>query len=165
MLPTTPQKATHDYARNGTLDLFAALNIATGTVITDLRSTHTAADFISFLNKIDREFPADLDVHVILDNLSTHKTPKVHHWLLRHRRFHFHFTPTYGSWMNLVGVIGLRQDCHPSSTIPSQESCDLGVNQTFSSPEPVWTRLTCVSTSRPATARLDGPASLRPSHT
>ena len=102
MLPTTPSKATHDYVRNGTVDLFAALNIATGTVITDLRKSHTAADFIAFLNKIDTEVPAELDVHVILDNLSTHKTPAVHEWLLRHRRFHFHFTPTYGSWMNLV---------------------------------------------------------------
>ena len=75
---TTPSKATHDYVRNGTVDLFAALNIATGTVITDLRKSHTAADFIAFLNKIDTEVPAELDVHVILDNLSTHKTPEVH---------------------------------------------------------------------------------------
>jgi len=102
MLPTTPAKATHDYVRNGTIDLFAALEIATGKVITDLRKSHTAADFISFLTKVDSQVPTDLDVHVILDNLSTHKTPAVHQWLLRHPRFHFHFTPTYGSWMNLV---------------------------------------------------------------
>ena len=102
MLPTTPQRATHDYERNGTLDLFAALEIATGQVIHDLRKSHTAKDFIVFMNRINREVPADLDVHVILDNLSTHKTPEVHAWLLRHKRFHFHFTPTYGSWMNLV---------------------------------------------------------------
>ena len=102
MLPTTPQRATHDYERNGTCDLFAALEIATGKVITDIRKSHTSADFIAFLNKVNREVPAELDVHVILDNLSTHKTPAVHKWLLRHRRFHFHFTPTYGSWMNLV---------------------------------------------------------------
>ena len=102
MLPTTPQKATHDYVRNGTLDLFAALEIATGKVITDLRKSHKARDFIAFLNKIDHEVPDELAVHVILDNLSTHKTPAVHEWLLRHPRFHFHFTPTYGSWMNLV---------------------------------------------------------------
>lgn len=102
MLPTTPARRTHDYQRNGTCDLFAALEIATGTVITDIRSSHTSADFIAFLNKVNREVPKDLDVHVILDNLSTHKTPTVHRWLLRHRRFHFHFTPTYGSWMNLV---------------------------------------------------------------
>ena len=102
MLPTTPAKATHDYERNGTLDLFAALDIATGTVITDLRKTHTSDDFVAFLNKVNRNVPKDLDVHVVLDNLQTHKTPKVQKWLLRHKRFHFHFTPTYGSWMNLV---------------------------------------------------------------
>ena len=102
MLPTTPARATHDYERNGTCDLFAALDVATGTVITDIRKSHTSADFVAFLNKVNREVPAELDVHVILDNLATHKTPLVHRWLLRHRRFHFHFTPTYGSWMNLV---------------------------------------------------------------
>lgn len=102
MLPTTPQRATHDYVRNGTCDLFAALEVATGKVITDIRSSHTSKDFVAFLNKVNRAVPAELDVHVILDNLSTHKTPTVHRWLLRHRRFHFHFTPTYGSWMNLV---------------------------------------------------------------
>lgn len=102
LLPTTPERATHDYLRYGTCDLFAALNVATGTVITDIRSKHTSADFVAFLNKVNREVPDDLEVHVILDNLQTHKTPLVHRWLLRHRRFHFHFTPTYGSWMNLV---------------------------------------------------------------
>jgi len=102
MLPTTPQKATHDYERNGTCDLFAALEIATGKVITDIRSQHTSVDFIAFLNKINRNVPKGLDVHIILDNLSAHKSPTVHAWLLRHKRFHFHFTPTYGSWMNLV---------------------------------------------------------------
>ena len=102
MLPTTPARATHDYERNGTCDLFAALNMATGAVITDIRARHTSADFVAFLNKVNRNVPDGLDVHVILDNLSTHKTPTVHNWLLRHRRFHFHFTPTYGSWMNLV---------------------------------------------------------------
>jgi transposase/transposase-like protein len=102
MLPTTPQRATHDYERNGTCDLFAALNMATGSVITDIRKSHTSVDFIAFLNKVNRQVPKELDVHVILDNLSTHKTPAVHAWLLRHRRFHFHFTPTYGSWMNMV---------------------------------------------------------------
>ena len=102
MLPTTPQRATHDYQRNGTIDLFAALDIATGTVITDLRKTHTSKDFVAFLNKVNRNVPTDLDVHIVLDNLSAHKTPLVHRWLLRHRRFHLHFTPTYGSWINLV---------------------------------------------------------------
>ena len=78
MLPTTPQRRSHDYKLNGTIDLFAALNIATGNVITELRPNHTSAQFIKFLNKINREVPDDLDVHVILDNLSTHETPAVH---------------------------------------------------------------------------------------
>ncbi len=102
MMPGSNQRRSHDYKRNGTIDLFAALDIASGTVITDLRSSHTSKEFIGFLNKINRAVPAELDVHVVLDNLSTHKTPAVKKWLLRHKRFHFHFTPTYGSWMNLV---------------------------------------------------------------
>jgi transposase len=102
MLPTTPARATHDYQRNGTCDLFAALEIATGRVITDIRARHTSADFVAFLNKVNRNVPAELAVHVILDNLAAHKTPTVQKWLLRHKRFHLHFTPTYGSWMNLV---------------------------------------------------------------
>ncbi len=102
MLPTTPPRATHDDQRNGTCDLFAALEIATCKVITDIRPRHTSADFVAFLNKVNRNVPAELDVHVILDNLSAHKTPTVQRWLLRHKRFHLHFTPTYGSWMNLV---------------------------------------------------------------
>ena len=102
MLPGTPARATHDYLRHGTLDLFAALDVASGTVITDLRPSHTTDEFVKFLNKINREVPDDLEVHLILDNLSTHKAPQVHRWLLRHRRFHLHFTPTYSSWLNLV---------------------------------------------------------------
>lgn len=102
LLPTTPQRATHDYTRHGTLDLFAALNVASGTVITDLRPGHSSDEFVKFLNKINREVPNDLEVHLVLDNLTTHKTAKVHRWLLRHRRFHLHFTPTYSSWLNLV---------------------------------------------------------------
>jgi transposase len=102
LLATTPARATHDYQRNGTVDLFAALDVARGTVISDIRTSHNQDDFIAFLNKINREVPDELAVHIILDNLSTHKTPKVQRWLLRHRRFHLHFTPTYGSWMNLV---------------------------------------------------------------
>jgi transposase len=102
MLPSTPARATHDYQRNGTCDLFAALEVATGKVITDIRSSHTSADLVAFFNKVNRNVPAELDVHVILDNLSAHKAPPVQRWLLRHHRFHLHFTPTYGSWMNLV---------------------------------------------------------------
>ncbi len=71
-------------------------------MITDIRARHTSADFVAFLNKVNRNVPAGLEVHIILDNLSAHKTPTVHRWLLRHKWFHLHFTPTYGSWMNLV---------------------------------------------------------------
>ena len=127
MLPTTPARATHDYQRNGTCDLFAALEIATGKVITDIRPRHTSADFVAFLNKVNlRRSPADLDVHVILDNLATHKTPKVHKWLLRHRRFHFHFTPTYGSWMNLVErwfSASTYQEAHPRRVPLRERAC------------------------------------------
>ncbi len=101
MLPP-PRKRPTDYVRNGTVDLFAALDIATGKVITDLRRSHKEADFIAFFDRLDYQILDDLDLHVILDNLSTHKTPDVHKWLLRHPRVHFHFTPTYGSWMNMV---------------------------------------------------------------
>jgi len=99
---TVAERATNGYKRNGTLDLFAALNLASGEVLASLTKTHTSKDFINFLNLINRSVPAEFEVHIVLDNLSTHKTPEVHRWILRHKRFHFHFTPTYGSWMNLV---------------------------------------------------------------
>ncbi len=97
-----PERQTHNYFRNGTLDLFAALNTATGEVIAKTKQQHRATDFVDFLREIDRNVPAELDVHVILDNLSAHKAPVVKRWLARHPRFHFHFTPTYSSWLNLV---------------------------------------------------------------
>ncbi|MFD7037271.1 IS630 family transposase [Rhodococcus jostii] len=102
MLPTTPQRASHDYVRNGTSSLYAALDIATGKVIGSLHSRHRAQEFIAFLRKIDAEVPDDLDVHLVMDNASTHKTPAVKRWLLAHPRFVIHFTPTSSSWMNLV---------------------------------------------------------------
>jgi transposase len=102
LLPTSPARASHDYKRNGTTDLFAALDVATGRVHTQLHSRHRTAEFKKFLGHLDREVPDDLDVHLILDNYSTHKTPQVHRWLLRHPRFHLHFTPTGSSWLNLV---------------------------------------------------------------
>src|SRR3954454_3788759 len=102
MLPATPQRATHDYKRSGTSSLYAALDIATGKVIGALHSRHRAIEFKQFLQTIDREVPADLDVHVVLDNSSTHKTPAIQRWLLAHPRFSLHFTPTSSSWLNLV---------------------------------------------------------------
>jgi transposase len=102
LLPTSPARASHDYKRNGTTDLLAALDVATGRVHHQLHSRHRTTEFKKFLNHLDREVPADLDVHLILDNYSTHKTPEIHLWLLRHPGFHLHFTPTGSSWLNLV---------------------------------------------------------------
>jgi transposase len=102
MLPGTPARATHDYKRSGTSSLYAALDIATGKVISSLHSRHRAIEFKKFLQTLDREVPAELDVHVILDNSSTHKTPAIQRWLQAHPRFVLHFTPTSSSWLNLV---------------------------------------------------------------
>jgi transposase len=102
MLPGVPQRATHDYRRYGTSSLYAALDIASGKVIGSLHARHRAIEFKKFLAKLDREVPADLEVHLILDNSSTHKTPAVKRWLLAHPRFVLHFTPTSNSWLNLV---------------------------------------------------------------
>jgi transposase len=102
LLPGTPQRRTHDYRRNGTTNLFAALDVASGNVIADMTAQHRTQEFRNFLNLIDRNVPEDLQVHVVLDNASTHKTPSIQRWLVRHPRFTFHFTPTYSSWLNLV---------------------------------------------------------------
>jgi transposase len=102
MLPGTPQRATHDYKRAGTSSLYAALDLTTGKVIGRLHSRHRAIEFKQFLQTLDREVPADLDVHLVLDNSSTHKTPAIQRWLTAHPRFVLHFTPTSSSWLNLV---------------------------------------------------------------
>jgi transposase len=102
MLPGTPQRATHDYRRAGTSSLYAALDLTSGTVIGRLHSRHRAIEFKQFLQTLDREVPADLDVHLVLDNSSTHKTPAIQKWLAAHPRFVVHFTPTSSSWLNLV---------------------------------------------------------------
>lgn len=97
-----PERQTHNYLRHGTLDLFAALDVATGQVIGRTKKQHRAEDFVAFLRVLDAEVESHLDIHIILDNLSAHKAPKVKRWLARHPRFHFHFTPTYSAWLNLV---------------------------------------------------------------
>src|SRR5262249_11636624 len=102
MMPGMPERRTHDYARHGVTSLFAAFNIADGTVIGELHRRHRAADFLKFLRKIDKAVPAGLDVHLICDNLATHKTPEVQQWLARRPRFHVHFTPAGSSWINQV---------------------------------------------------------------
>jgi transposase len=105
LLPLRPgqaERGTHDYARHGTTSLFAALNYATGEVIGKCYPRHRSVEFKKFLNLVDRSVPKDLDVHVILDNYSTHKTALIHQWLVKRPRFHLHFTPTSASWLNLV---------------------------------------------------------------
>lgn len=105
LLPMTPgqvERRTHDYERHGTTSLFAALDVATGRVIGKCYRQHRSSEFIRFLRLIDKEVAEDLDVHVVMDNYSTHKTPQVQRWFARHPRFRAHFTPTYSSWLNQV---------------------------------------------------------------
>ncbi|GII94753.1 hypothetical protein Ssi02_49840 [Sinosporangium siamense] len=102
MMPGMPERRTHDYVRNGITSLFAAFNVADGTVIGELHRQHRAAEFKKFLITIDKTVPAELDIHLICDNYGTHKTPAVKAWLSRHPRFHMHFTPTGSSWINQV---------------------------------------------------------------
>src|SRR6202158_2384682 len=102
--PGVPERQTHDYKRNGTTSVFAAFNILNGKVIGSCLPRHRGKEFIKFLNQLEKEVPEDLDVHLILDNYSTHKSAAVQRWLKprKRRRFHFHFTPTSSSWLNQV---------------------------------------------------------------
>jgi transposase len=102
MRPGQVERRTHDYVRHGTTSLFAALDAKSGTVIGQLHRRHRALEFRKFLATIDAAVPAELDVHLILDNYGTHKTSSIHRWLARRPRFHLHFTPTSSSWLNLV---------------------------------------------------------------
>ncbi len=97
-----PARCTHDYKRNGTTTLFAALNVLDGSVIGQCMQRHRHQEFIRFLNRIERDVPAGKLIHVVLDNYATHKHPKVEAWLERHKRWTFHFTPTSSSWLNAV---------------------------------------------------------------
>jgi transposase len=102
MRPGQAERRTPDYLRHGTINLFAALDTKAGTVIGEFHQRHRAVEFRSFLATIDAAVPGALELHLILDNYGTHKTPAIKRWLLRHPRFHLHFTPTGGSWLNLV---------------------------------------------------------------
>ncbi len=105
LLPMRPgqiERRTHDYKRHGTTTLFAALNVATSKVITQFHRRHRSVEFRQFLDAVDAAVPKHLDVHLIMDNYGTHKTALIRHWLAKRPRFHVHFTPTYGSWLNLV---------------------------------------------------------------
>jgi transposase len=147
MMPTTPATMTHDYVRHGTTSLFAALDIASGSVIAQHDRRHRHTEFLRFLKLIDAAVPKDLDLHLILDNYATHKTEPVHKWLLRHPRFHLHFTPTSASWLNLVErwfaeltTRKLRRSAH-RSVIELERDIRGWINEWNNDPKPfVWTK-------------------------
>jgi transposase len=150
LLPMRPgqiEKRTHDYVRHGTTSLFAALDVKSGKVMGQCRRRHRAAEFRDFLQTIDAAVPQDLELHLVLDNLSTHKTPAIKRWLMRHPRFHLHFTPTSSSWINLVerwfGLLTdkqIRRGVH-RSTRALEEAIESYINITNADPKPfVWTK-------------------------
>jgi transposase len=102
MRPGQVERRTHDYKRHGTTTLFAALDVKTSAVISQVHRRHRSTEFRQFLDAIEAQVPSHLDVHLVMDNYGTHKTPLIQNWLLKRPRFHVHFTPTYGSWLNLV---------------------------------------------------------------
>jgi transposase len=147
LLPGAPQRATHDYTRHGTTNLYAALDVASGKVITDLTGRHRAIEFRRFLARIDQAVPAELAVHVICDNSSTHKTPAIQRWLTAHPRFQLHFTPTYSSWLNLIErwfaeltTKWLRRGTH-RSVAELEQSIRTWIDTWNDDPKPfVWTK-------------------------
>ena len=147
MLPTTPARMTHDYVRNGTTSLFAAFELSGGSVIAQSYRRHRHQEFLRFLKLIDAAVPKDLDLHLVLDNYATHKTPEIHKWLLRHPRFHLHFTPTSSSWLNLVERWfaeltnrKLRRSAHRSVT-DLENDIRKWINEWNKNPKPfVWTK-------------------------
>lgn len=100
--PGVPARQSHDYERHGVTSLFAAMDVASGVTISTCYRRHRHQEFLRFLNQIEESLPAGLEVHLVMDNYGTHKAPKVRKWLARHPRYHVHFTPTSGSWLNLV---------------------------------------------------------------
>jgi transposase len=147
IMPTTPARMTHDYIRHGTTSLFAALDLSSGSVIAQHYRRHRQHEFLRFLKLIDAAVPKDLDLHLVLDNYATHKTPKIKEWLIRHPRFHMHFTPTSGSWLNLVERWfaeltnrKLRRSAH-RSVIELETDVRKWINQWNTDPKPfVWTK-------------------------
>jgi transposase len=115
MLPATPARMTRDYVRNGTTSLFAAFDLSSGPVIAQSCRRHRHWEFLRFLKLIDAAVPKDLDLHLVLDNYATHKTPEIHRWLLRRPRFHLHFTPASSSWLNLVSGTLVRRAHQPEA--------------------------------------------------
>lgn len=146
MMPTTPARMTHDHAHHGTTRPFAALDPSSGSVIAR-RHRHRHQEFLRFLKLIDNAVPKDLDLHLVLDNYATHKTPQVKQWLIRHPRFHLHFTPTSASWLNLVERWfaeltnrKLRRSAHRSVT-ELEADVRRWINEWNADPRPfVWTK-------------------------
>jgi len=147
MMPGMPERRTHDYVRHGITTLFAALDVATGQVYGSIHRRHRATEFKKFLVKLDKEVPAELDVHLICDNYSTHKSPTITTWLAAHPRFHMHFTPTYSSWLNQVerwfGLLTdkkLRRGAHKSVQALERDIRDWITNWN-NNPKPfAWTK-------------------------
>ncbi len=147
IMPTTPARMTHDYVRHGTTSLFAAFDIGSGSVIAQHYRRHRHQEFLRFLKLIDAAVPKDLDLHLVLDNYATHKTPKVKEWLIRHPRFHLHFTPTSSSWLNLIERWfaeltnrKLRRSAHRSVT-ELEADVRQWINEWNADPKPfVWTK-------------------------
>jgi transposase len=147
MLPTTPARMTHDYVRNGTTSLFAAFDLASGSVLAQPYRRHRHQEFLRFLKLIDRAVPKDLDLHLVLDNYATHKTPAIKDWLIKHPRFHLHFTPTSSSWLNLVERWfaeltnrKLRRSAHRNVT-ELETDIRKWINEWNKNPKPfVWTK-------------------------
>ncbi|MFF4522608.1 IS630 family transposase [Streptomyces bluensis] len=147
VLPTTPARMSHDYVRHGTTSLFAALELSSGAVIAEHHRRHRHQEFLKFLKTIDKAVPSDLELHLICDNYATHKTPAVHKWLLRHPRFHLHFTPTSASWLNLVERWfaeltnrKLRRSAHRSVTA-LEKDVRAWIKEWNADPKPfVWTK-------------------------
>jgi transposase len=150
ILPLRPgqiERRTHDYVRHGTTSLFAALNVKSGKVIAEHHRRHRGIEFRKFLDTIDSNVPQELEVHLVLDNYGTHKTPLIQRWLLRHPRFHLHFTPKGGSWINQVERFfadltnkQLRRGAH-RSTIELERAIRDYIDTRNRQPQPfVWTK-------------------------
>ena len=147
LAPGLPERRTHDYMRHGTTTLFAALDIATGRVIGQTQQRHRAAEFLRFLHTIEQNVPADLDIHLIMDNYGTHKTAAIRAWFARRPRFHVHFTPTSASWINQVErwFATLTQSCIRRGTHRSTHQLKQAIEQYLklnnADPKPfVWTK-------------------------
>lgn len=147
MRPSLVERRTHDYKRHGTTSLFAALDTATGKLVGRCYQRHRSAEFKKFLTEIDKNAPKELKVHLVLDNYATHKTRLIHDWLLKHPRFHLHFTPSSASWLNMVERWfadltnkQIKRGCH-RSVQELESAIDSYIAQTNTNPKPfIWVK-------------------------